>query len=213
MYPHRIRLRGPWECEPLDDAPRRVTLPGRLGELGLAGVRGRVRFVRRFGYPGRIDAGEHVWLTCAGLTGRADARLNDEPVADNVTGPWERDVTALLEPRNCLDVVLDAAADDAGLWGEVALEIRRDAYLQDVTARRTADGAIDVAGRVAGATAEPLELYALADRRSVHYQMIRAGQAFRFTTPADPSVATIRVELVSVAAVWYAAEVAVGAVG
>src|SRR5262245_36216308 len=57
MYPHRIRLRGPWEHEPLPDT---------------TGTRHR----RRFGYPGQIDATERVWITCEGVTGRATVTLN-----------------------------------------------------------------------------------------------------------------------------------------
>src|SRR5262245_97069 len=66
MYPHRIRLRGPWECQPLapdGPPPRRVTLPCRWADGGLGDFRGPVRFRRRFGYPGRLDAHERVWLT------------------------------------------------------------------------------------------------------------------------------------------------------
>ena len=37
MYPHRIRLRGPWDCEPLSGAagPLRMNLPCRWAEGGL----------------------------------------------------------------------------------------------------------------------------------------------------------------------------------
>ena len=49
MYPHRIRLRGPWECEPLARAgggplppPCRITMPCRWGEAGLADFAGRL---------------------------------------------------------------------------------------------------------------------------------------------------------------------------
>ena len=47
MYPHRIRLRGPWECQPLARAgdvpepsrpPFRVTMPCRWREAGLGDV-------------------------------------------------------------------------------------------------------------------------------------------------------------------------------
>src|SRR2546423_196049 len=46
MYPHRIRLRGPWECEPLESAggtlppPSRVTMPCHWHETGLSDVAG-----------------------------------------------------------------------------------------------------------------------------------------------------------------------------
>jgi hypothetical protein len=211
MYPHRIRLRGPWDCTPLDSAaggPRRITLPGRPADLGLSSQRGRLLLQRRFGYPGRIDAGEHVWLTCAGLAGRAELHLNDQVLAQDATGTWEADVTALLRPRNRLDVVLTAADDAADLWDEVALEVRRDAYLHDVSARRAADGAVHVYGQVAGQAAEPLELYALAERRTVHYQTIRAGESFAFALPAAVGAGAVRVELISVSTLWYAVELA-----
>src|ERR1051325_6749779 len=98
MYPHRIRLRGPWECEPLappspptplavgqasqsdrqagkPDLPaegnrRRVTMPCRWADAGLAGYRGLARFTRKFGYPGKADRDiEPIWLPCAGCPG------------------------------------------------------------------------------------------------------------------------------------------------
>ena len=85
MYPHRIRLRGPWDYEPLAySGPQRQPLPpaGRMNvpcrwaDGGLAGFDGRVRFRRRFGYPGQIDADERVWLTFAGAGAVADVWLN-----------------------------------------------------------------------------------------------------------------------------------------
>src|SRR5881227_2389651 len=93
MYPHRIRLRGPWECEPLarsvvradvtrelrqEELPPkcRMLLPCRWSERGLHDFAGRVRFRRRFGYPGRIDAYERVWLTFAGAGDRSLVALN-----------------------------------------------------------------------------------------------------------------------------------------
>src|SRR4051794_34362239 len=119
MYPHRIRLRGPWECAPLARLVRRadgsqawdseglppqgrVTMPGRWRDGGLRDFAGRVRLRRHFGYPGRIDAHERVWLTCAGLEGVADVRLNDVPLGrrTGADGPFEFDVTDLLRPRN-----------------------------------------------------------------------------------------------------------------
>ena len=68
MYPHRIRLRGPWQCEPLARAiqhadghvemvpqdlppPCPMIMPCRWGESSLGDFAGRVRFRRRFGVP------------------------------------------------------------------------------------------------------------------------------------------------------------------
>jgi beta-galactosidase/beta-glucuronidase len=142
MYPHRIRLRGPWECEPLarfvfgDDgqkqeitthlpAPKKMTMPCRWSEAGLSDFTGRVRFRRRFGYPGRIDENERVWLTFAGVEEKAEIRLNGQFLGRQVGDqPWEFDVTKLLAVRNNLRVDVESESPRGGLWGEVALEIR-----------------------------------------------------------------------------------------
>jgi len=56
MYPHRIRLRGPWECEILGGLPpgdakelpanRRINLPLQADDKSLPDLSGRVRFSR-----------------------------------------------------------------------------------------------------------------------------------------------------------------------
>src|SRR5437870_9068133 len=142
MYPHRIRLRGPWECEPLArfgvtadgrketttaDLPAslRMTMPCRWSEGGLNDFAGRVRFRRHFGYPGRLDGNEQVWLTFAGVAGSADVWLNDKFLGRlEKARPFEFDVTKLLGDRNDLRVEVEGEAETGGLWGEVAMEIR-----------------------------------------------------------------------------------------
>jgi hypothetical protein len=142
MYPHRIRLRGPWECEPLarmmvhsggrvetvtGPLPPgcRMTMPCRWSEGGLGDFAGRVRFRRRFGYPGRIDAHERVWLTFAGVDAVAEVQLNGHFLGRHEgADPFEFEVTALLQSRNELVVDVEAPAGNGGLWGEVVMEIR-----------------------------------------------------------------------------------------
>ena len=211
MYPHRIRLRGPWECEPIDgSAPaRRVTMPCRLADAGLAG-RGSVRLVRKFGYPGRIDDGEHVWLTCAGSTGCTSVHINEASLA--AAGAFAFEVTSLLTPRNRLEVVIDGKVEDAGLWGEVALEIRRDAYLADVQLHPTARGPL-LTGLVVGVAPQPLELYTMVDGQHVDYRTIAptpAGQPFGIELAGDASRRQmVRVELVHISAIWYIVEMSI----
>jgi hypothetical protein len=127
MYPHRIRLRGPWECEPPASAePFRVPFPCRWEVMPLAELAGRVRFRRRFGYPGRIDAHERVWVTFAETAGTAEVWLNGRSLGRHEGGgPFAFEVTACLERRNELVVEVDAATVPRGAWGDVALEIRR----------------------------------------------------------------------------------------
>src|SRR5262245_39951011 len=155
MYPHRIRLRGPWDCKPLvrqagTDAglppPFRMTMPGRWQDGGLRDFAGRVRFRRAFGYPGRIDPHERVWLTFAGVAGVADVWLNDQSLGrhDGAGGPFEFEVTSLLQARNALVVEVESQTPDGGLWGEVALEVRATAFLRALRAWAVncADGTI-----------------------------------------------------------------------
>src|SRR5438067_5673247 len=101
MYPHRIRLRGPWEYSDPSGIwpPGRLTMPAALPEHA-----GPVRLVRRFGAPGRLDSDERVWLVVEGLTAPARIALNGSDL-----GGAEQDVTALLRPRNELVIELSAA--------------------------------------------------------------------------------------------------------
>jgi hypothetical protein len=217
IYPHRIRLRGPWECEPLASpgggplpGRRRMTMPGRWGELGLPSFAGTVRFIRKFGYPGRIDEDERVWLTCEGFDGTAAIVLNEQSVAKDHVGPFAFDVHALLKQHNRLEITITADSDRGGLWGEVALEVRCTAYLHELQTRRLEDGAVEVTGVVAGTYNRTLELYGLADGAHAHYQLVNPrpeGTPFRFVVPPrETAVQQVRVELVNVSAVWYAWE-------
>jgi hypothetical protein len=210
MYPHRIRLLGPWDCEAIAPdqtvAASRFTPPGRLSDMGQTG---RVRLVRRFGYPGRIDSYEHVWLTIADVGGGADISLNGHLLIAAFAGTCEFEVTPLLEARNRLEVAVDV---HAGVLGEVALEIRRDAFLRAVAAHTGEDGTVRVTGQVIGTSARPLELYVLADGRNTAYTMIEGrpeGQPFEIFFQSEALAPEIRVELVHVAERWYAVEIAV----
>ena len=196
MYPHRIRLRGPWEYEPLArserpetqslDGPQRplpaggkMTLPCRWSEGGLGDFAGRVRFRRRFGAPRQIDPHERVWLTFAGVDEVAEVRLNDQFLGQQHSQePFEHEVTDLLRERNELVVDVEAAHTDGGVWGEVALEVRCLAFLRGVRAWATFAGesaCLHVAGQVMGESQQPLEAYVVLDRYTVGYATVEAG--------------------------------------
>jgi hypothetical protein len=209
-YPHRIRLRGPWELGDGLPKRRRVIMPSTWAAAGLAGYPLPARFIRKFGYPGQIDEHERVWLICEELSAAAEISLNGQVVASNHTGAFAFDVTALLAKRNRLEIVLHADDDQAPLWDEVALEIRRTAYLADMRATPRRDAALEISGRVVGGADRPLEVYVLADGNHVHYQTIDATAAGAWLhveiPPRDVPVQRVRVELVNVATVWYAWE-------
>jgi hypothetical protein len=100
-----------------------MTMPCRWQDGGLRGFAGRIRFRRHFGYPGRIDSFERVWLTFAGLTGTAHIRLNGQNLGSLRDETGEFEITSILQQPNILEVEVDGPAD-GGLWGEVAMEIR-----------------------------------------------------------------------------------------
>jgi hypothetical protein len=184
-----------------------MTMPASWEDIGLTGFTGRVRFRRRFGYPGQIDAHERVWLTLTGVTAGIAVWLNGTPLALAVAGILECDVTALLQPRNVLDLVLESYVVDAGPWMEIALEIRCTAYLQGVQARREGKR-VCVGGLVVGTAERDLELYLLADRHTLAYATVEAdpaGKPFELVgdLEAQAPSPTLRVELVNVATVWY----------
>jgi hypothetical protein len=217
MYPHRLRLRGPWECEPLRrrppgtlPPPRRVTLPGRWVDFGLTDFAGSVRFRRRFGCPTNVDADERVWLTGAGVTDRAEAILNGVSLEVGVgPTPFEVEVTGLLQVRN--ELVLDVeGGPDGGPWGEIALEVRRTAFLRDLSVESGQQGEGDsliVTGTAVGTAEGPLELYVVAGRGTVAYGNVTPtpqGTPFRLTATVAADVGpTVQVDLVGGAEVWY----------
>src|ERR1700752_3227561 len=116
-YPHAIRLRGPWQLEPLaryvltakgsieslDDlpAPCRTTVPSDWGSLLGDDFRGRVRYRRSFNAPPSLDPHERIWLVVEGVDARGTISLNDTPLC-NVLGyalVAEFDITSLVAPR------------------------------------------------------------------------------------------------------------------
>jgi hypothetical protein len=208
VYPHCIRLRGPWECEsPAGGPPRRVTLPG-------PGATGPVRLRRRFGYPGRIDASERVWITFVGFDGEAAVVLNGTPLG-GFRAAGEFEATTLLRSRN--ELLIDTGA---ATWGEVALEVRAPAFLRGVrveAAERGGAVALHAQGEIIGTSDGPLELYVVLDRSSVAYAVAGPGP-FHLTAegldrrPWDERPEGLgprpvaRVDLVRGATVWYRVE-------
>ena len=89
-----------------------------------------VQCLRRFGYPGRIDAFEKVWLVLDALRGPAAVSLNDRVLSENASGDFRTDVTALLADRNRLHIALTDVSGEP--WSEAALEVTAAAWLEDV---------------------------------------------------------------------------------
>jgi hypothetical protein len=194
-YPHRMRLREPWH--------RQSTPEG-------------THCRRRFGYPGRIDDFERVWLVFDGLVGSATISLNGQVLGqyDGQGRSFEFDVTSLLQPRNELSLVIEDASSHEQLWDEVAIEVRCLAWLRDVQVRLADDCGVclDVNGFVAGTSVGPLELYVVLDRTPLLYTTVDASPAGEsFALRSEPlsedaiakSPIPVRVELVNGAVPWY----------
>ena len=191
-YPHRIRLRGPWECVDADlSTPRRVTLPCQLRLAGASAC-----LSRKFGYPGQIDFYERVWLTFADVMGTASFSVNGTPVG-TAAGTCEFDVTKLLKPHNRLELVWPAVSEEAGL-GDVALLVRCAVFLGNLQASR-AGGELAITGELIGTWPEPLDLYFFINDEQFHYESL---QTTGERTPITPSWGTPRKDQPVCASTW-----------
>jgi hypothetical protein len=130
---HVIRLRGPWEYEPLArvwidangarresreslPAAGRAQLPADWGLTLGPDFRGRARYTRRFGLPTNLEPHEKVWLVVEGVDYFGSLALNDTPLGE-MTGylgpPAEFHVTSLLSERNVLTLEVELPACEA----------------------------------------------------------------------------------------------------
>src|SRR6476659_7700200 len=99
---HTIRLRGPWELEPVarfvlqadgsyqpvkDDlpAPVRVKMPADWSESFGADFLGRVRYRRTFQKPTGLESGERVWLVV-------------EPARSGACIVWTKKLVGFVDP-------------------------------------------------------------------------------------------------------------------
>ena len=131
---HVIRLRGPWEYEPLArvgidaggarresreslPAAGRAHLPADWGLTLGPDFRGRVRYTRPFGLPTNLEPHEEVWLVVEGVDYFGSLAMNDTPLGE-LTGylgpPAEFNVTPLLAPRNVLILEVELPNFEAG---------------------------------------------------------------------------------------------------
>lgn len=145
---HSIRLRGPWQLEPLArfalrpdggcqrvtktlPAACRTTMPADWSAALGHDFLGVVRYTRNFQRPTGLESGDKVWLVVEPPRSKAAVRINEHPLGEVCHGgPAGRfDITSLLAPSNLLEIEVEHSKDDAGdgrcggLVGEVRLEI------------------------------------------------------------------------------------------
>lgn len=129
---HTIRLRGPWQVEPIERYARgpdglyapsierlpagtRAKMPADWAESLGADYFGRVRYRRNFQKPTGLDRGERVWLVVEPPRSRGDISLNSEPLGevDHDDPPARFDITSRLQGQNHLEVIVQHPALDA----------------------------------------------------------------------------------------------------
>ena len=205
MYPHPIRLRGPWEYEPLADDGRPLPPSRRIhAPCSFPDLVGRVRLLRRFGYPGTLDVHERVWLRLPPLPAGSAVEVNGTGLEGNAK---EYDITALLRSRNELRIDLDIGPSEPA-WEGAALEVRAVAFLTDLQFVRTPTH-VGMRGVVGGTIDAMLELYLVADRRPLGYAIVTEPR-FELLVPArhedGAEVRELRLDLVRGAVIWYTYE-------
>lgn len=148
---HIIRLRGPWQLEPvcryvcgvdgrrevskeqLPPAAPRAKMPGDWSAWLGPDFHGCVRHLRRFNTPTGLEPTTTVWLVVEPPRSRGTIRLNEVELGQVRQAAGRFDITPLLAEHNRLvvDVEHPLFEDDAssyeaatgGLTGEVRLEI------------------------------------------------------------------------------------------
>jgi hypothetical protein len=109
-----------------------------LGDAWQPPTKATGAWVRRFGRPTGVGAGDRLFLVCERLAGapvwrRLELNGRELPPVEPGMQRWECDVTALLDGRNEL-VLLPAAAEAAAMgsgarmplpraWGRMTIEI------------------------------------------------------------------------------------------
>lgn len=174
MYPHSIRLRGPWNFDFLRDKQAgTVTMPAVLP----APKNGLARFTRGFNWMAKLEADEIVYLYIQGAIGEASVSLNGTPLGERrgVWGTTRLNVTRHLAGRNHLVMVTDTPTTDpetqvmeglagrAGIWGDVFLSVELrgvdvasptiDSVVSPNGGRLVLNGSVSLSKSIAGAHA------------------------------------------------------------
>lgn len=129
---HIIRLRGPWELEPVarfvrrpdgtyrpmsDDLPAGVQakMPADWAEAFGADFLGRVRYRRTFQKPTGLDERQRVWLVVEAPRSLGVVELNHRRLGEAYWGgqPCSFDIAELLQDHNRLEIVVEHPALDA----------------------------------------------------------------------------------------------------
>lgn len=204
-YPHPIRLRGPWQCQPLTRAgggplppPSRVFPPCAWDAACGSDFFGTVRFARTFHSPNALNPHERVWLVVEGVDARGAVTLNGRCLGavDGYALPASWDITDLVKGQNELTIDVECPIDTSGwgrlghehrpggLTGEVRLEIRSLAFVEDLAVWAATPSAdvpvLTVSGTIIGATVGDQALVVNGLGGELLYAEVTAGERFEF---------------------------------
>lgn len=211
-YPHAIRLRGPWQCQPLARAgggplppPSRVFPPCAWDAACGSDFFGTVRFARAFHPPSALDPHERIWLVVEGVDARGEVTLNGRYLGgvDGYAVPASWDITDLVKGQNELTIDVKCLDDAGGEWrlghehrpggltGEVRLEIRSSSFVEDLAVwamatssseTQTISTTLMVSGAVGGGAAGDQAIVVNGLGRELLYAPVTAGERFDLET-------------------------------
>ena len=181
----------------MEEAARRVTVPCDLAQWGFTNV--PVVLTRKFGYPGRIEAHERVWLTLAESVGTAAITLNGQLLGEAQAAPFESDVTSLLGPAISLKSGFGGKRWRSGHGGSGQ---RLSQGREGPPRRRKA-----LRGRHCGRHLRATPGVVCPCGRAPCALIERSTPAQSFKETLDEDGQTARVELVNVSQVWYVVEI------
>jgi hypothetical protein len=183
-------------------------MPARFRDCGLSGYRS-VRFRRRFGRPRQLDAEERVWLVGEGVTGTATFYINGRRLEPYSVGadPFAFALTEPLPERNELTIDVDEGGPEAGIWGDVAIEIRRRAWLSNVKAELADGSRLTVKGAIVGEVASAFDLYVLVNGHTEAYASHGEGRFELKTNELNQGPREVRLEMIHAAVVWWVEEI------
>jgi hypothetical protein len=208
MYPHRIRLRGPWTLKTAAGAIASVNVNP---ESTLDPTLSAIKLCRRFSWLQQLQAHERLWLVLerSAVTG---GMLNNKALelAAVAEGHQECEVTSLTRRSNQLWLEI-APGESQRAFPQVALEVRCRTFLRQLTWQiDTANRKLEIAGLLVGLNETPLELYVRAGEVNVLYTLVNANEPcapFRYQSEIPTAVMgaamPIQIDLVNGGVIWH----------
>jgi hypothetical protein len=210
MYPHRIRLRGPWTLKSDAGVITSVNIHDR-STPELAAAASAVHLCRRFSWVQELQAHERLWLVLEQSV-VTTATLNDMALELSALalGHQECEITSLTRRSNQL--TLNVAPGEAHRpFPHVALEVRCRTFLRQPTWQLDAANCkLEIAGLLVGLNETPLELYVRVGALNVLYVPVHANEPsspFRYQceipAAAMEGETPIQIDLVNAGSLWH----------